>query len=86
MDQATIGQTLESISQIGIPIFSLTGSYLISNKNKWGNVLCLMAQPFWLYTAAHHQQWGAFFTSVVFTLIWINGTRKWFRKPEVALA
>lgn len=70
------------IAQAGILIFGLSGTFLITRKNKWGFVLALAAQPFWFLTAYLNDQWGVFFNSLVYTSLWIYGLYNWFWKND----
>ena len=70
---------LDAISQIIIFVFGLTAIFLLSClKNRWGNVVGLLTQPFWYITTWYHQQWGLFALSFVYTLVWCIGIYRWF--------
>lgn len=76
---------IELISQIFIPILSISGMFLVARKNKWGFMLSLLSQPFWFYTAYVNQQWGIFINTTFFTLVFIYGTYNWFKNPPKAV-
>jgi nicotinamide riboside transporter PnuC len=73
---------LEAISQVGITIFGITAVFLVAKKNKWGFVLGLISQPFWLMTSFLNKQWGIFILSIVYTFTWCFGIYEWFYKKE----
>jgi len=51
---------LDVISQLGIAVFGILAVILVAKKNKWGFVLGLLSQPFWLITSLINKQWGVF--------------------------
>ena len=75
---------LDLICQIGITIFGIAAIFLIAKKNKWGFVLGLISQPFWLITSMVNHQWGVFLLSIVYMFNWIFGIYNWFYKKEAA--
>jgi len=68
------------VNQIGLSVFGLAAIILVARKNKWGFVMGLISQPFWLMTSVINQQWGVFFLSVVYMGTWIYGIYTWFYK------
>ena len=73
-----MAQTLDQISQFALFFLSVSAIILVARKNKWGFVLGLSSQPFWLYTSYANDQWGIFLNSIVFTGTWIYGIYRWF--------
>ena len=73
---------LDMIAQFGITVFGLSSMFLIAHKNKWGFVVGLISQPFYLYSSWTHQQWGIFFNGLIYTANWIYGIYNWFIKEE----
>jgi len=73
---------MDFVNQIGITIFGLSAIILVAKKNKWGFVLGLLSQPFWLLTSYQNHQWGIFILSVVYCGTWILGIYEWFFKKE----
>lgn len=71
------------ISQIGIVVFGITSSFLIAKKNKWGFVLALMAQPFWLIAGFLDHSWGILVMTAVYTACSSYGIYTWFFKDLV---
>ncbi|MEK7072009.1 MAG: hypothetical protein AAB969_00405, partial [Patescibacteria group bacterium] len=53
-------------------------------KNKWGNVIGLIHQPFWYFTTWYHGQWVLFLMSLVYTIIWSVGIWQWFYKKPLS--
>ena len=50
---------------------------------RWGHVIGLAGQPFWLLSAASHQQWGMFAVSLVYTLVFAEGIYvEFFRRED----
>jgi nicotinamide riboside transporter PnuC len=72
----------EIINQIGLTVFGLAAIILVAKKNKWGFVLGLLSQPFWLMTSCLNGQWGVFILSIVYTGTWIYGIYEWFYKDK----
>jgi len=68
----------DKISQIGIAIFGISAIILVAKKNKWGFVLGLLSQPFWLITSFINKQWGVFLLSIFYVGSWILGIYEWF--------
>ena len=74
--------SIDAIAQVGLTIFGLTALILVAKKNKWGFVIGLISQPFWIATSLINQQWGVFAVSVAYSFIWIFGIYEWFCKKE----
>lgn len=73
---------LDSISQVFIVILGTASIILVAKKNKWGFVLGLLSQPFYIYTSLVNEQWGIFITSFIYTGSWIFGIYEWFFKDK----
>ena len=59
---------INTICQILIVVLGMTSIWFLAQKKpwaRWGYVLGLLAEPFWLYTAWVNKQWG-----VVFLVFW----------------
>jgi len=68
----------DSVTQFAIPILTIGSQIIISLKfPKWGLVVVLLAQPFWLYSTWKSYkkvgQIGMFINTVIFTFITIAG-------------
>ncbi|MFA6039644.1 MAG: nicotinamide mononucleotide transporter [Candidatus Peribacteraceae bacterium] len=66
------------IAQISISIFGAISVFLVARNNRWGWVMGLAMQPFWLITSYQHEQWGVFFVSFLYLGTWAYGTYRWF--------
>ena len=71
---------LDQISQVAIAILGIGAIFLIARKNKWGFVIGLLSQPFWLITSYLNKQWGVFLLSVIYIGMWTYGIYEWFYK------
>lgn len=70
------------IAQFGIAIFGVTAIILVARKNKWGFVLGLASEPFWILTAYENKQWGIQLLNVIYVFTWSYGVYKWFSKDK----
>lgn len=75
---------IDTISQIGVTILGPLAIFLVSKKNKWGFVVGLASQPFWLITLYLHQQWGPFIVAIIYVGSWGVGVYEWFYKSKQA--
>lgn len=69
-------RSLERIAQIAILVLSPIAILLISGVGpsaRWGFVVGLVSQPFWIYSTAKAGQRGMFVISVLYLAIWIRG-------------
>jgi hypothetical protein len=70
-------------AQIMIVISGLMAIIMIAKKNKWGFVIGLCSQPFWIFTTVVHQQWIIFAQTIIYVFIWLFGVYEWFfKKPK----
>lgn len=76
--------SIDAITQTGVVLFSVPAIFLVARKNKWGFVLGLLSQPFWIATAICHGQRGVLLLSIIYTLNWIHGIYKWFGEDGVS--
>jgi len=74
--------SLDALSQFGIMLFGISSIILVARKNKWGFVLGLISEPFWLITSYLNRQWGVFILAAIYAGTWAYGTYNWFRKPN----
>lgn len=60
------------ILMTGIPavVLAQTGS---PKYAKWGPILGLIGQPFWLYSTWTAGQWGMFINAILYTMAWGYG-------------
>lgn len=63
------------IAQSAILALSAIGIWLLSCRDagRWGWVVGLAAQPFWLWETLRAEQWGMFANAIVFTAIYFRG-------------
>ncbi len=73
---------LDAIAQVGITIFGVSAIILVAKKNKWGFVLGLASQPFWIITSYINKQWGVLLLSVIYVGSWAYGVYEWFLKNK----
>lgn len=68
------------ISQTFLAVLSLTAVFLLTSKpsNRWGHVVGLASQPFWLYASFSAEQWGIFICAIAYTVMWIRGIKNNF--------
>lgn len=73
----------ELISQFAILILGGLAIWLVSSKkdySKWGFVIGLISQPFWIYTTFSNKQYGMFVLSLWYTFGWTRGIYNNFKK------
>ena len=69
------------IAQAAILILSALALWLLSSKppSRWGWIVGLASQPFWIWETAHAEQWGMLANALVFTAIYARGAiNAWF--------
>lgn len=71
------------IVQTAILILSGAAIWLVGRRNswvrRWGYVVGLISQPFWLYAAYKAQQWGIFLLSIWYVWAWLSGIYEHWR-------
>jgi len=75
---------LDKICQIAILVLTPAAILLISKKIKWGFVVGIISQPFWIVTSYFNKQWGVFIVSILYLFIWGYGIYEWFFKKELS--
>lgn len=71
--------TIKLAANLGIFLFGCSAVWLIGRPEpwrRWGYILALCSQPFWLLMAFVQQDWGVFFISWVYAYSWAQGV--WF--------
>jgi hypothetical protein len=72
------------MSQFFIFIFGCSAIWLVSRREKWkrwGYIVGLCSQPFWLYTSFINKQYGIFALSLFYTYSWMQGIYNyWIKK------
>lgn len=65
------------IAQISILILGGAAIWLVGRRDRrvrrWGYVIGLISQPFWLYAAWKAQQWGILALSTWYLYAWADG-------------
>jgi hypothetical protein len=66
--------------QFAIVFFSCISVFLFSTKSwfRYGFVVGLLGQPFWIYASIESGQWGIFVVAIWFTVSHIRGIRNHF--------
>ena len=67
---------MDWIPQIGIVFTGCSAAWLVSRREqwkKWGYLLGLCGQPFWVWTSINNEQWGILALSVWYTYAWGQG-------------
>lgn len=64
--------------QVGLLLFGAAAIYLVgldptNPYQKWGYVVGLISQPFWLYSSFKMKNWGIFYLSIFYTYAWVEG-------------
>lgn len=75
---------LDDLAQLAILALSPIAIYLLAEPGpaaRWGFVVGLCSQPFWIYATAKARQLGMFAISLLYLAIWIRGIVNHF--PEL---
>jgi hypothetical protein len=65
--------------QLGILVFGCSSIWILGRPESWrrfGYLLGLLSQPFWLYMSIKTGQWGVFILSLFYAYSWAQGV--WF--------
>jgi hypothetical protein len=76
--------SLDAIVQLAIALLSPAAILLIAGSGpsaRWGFVVGLISQPFWIYATARSRQLGMLAVAVLYLAIWILGIVNHF--PEL---
>ena len=73
---------IDLVAQVGITIFGVGAIVLVARRNRWGFVLGLISQPFWIITSLINKQWGVLLLSIVYVGSWCYGVYEWFYKKK----
>lgn len=71
------------LEQIAIALLGVGALWCIQQEDsspwrRWGPVLGLAGQPFWIYTGLVHRQYGMLFINMLYTVVWAAGVwRHW---------
>lgn len=76
------------MEQIGIAVFGVIAVWLSQDKREsWRRYACLFGlagQPFWIWTAVIHEQWGIQALTALYTWAWARGAWANWIKPRIA--
>ena len=67
---------VSALAQVAIFIFGASAIWCVGRPEpwrKWGYLLGLCGQPFWLYLTATKEQWGIFALCLWYTYSWCQG-------------
>lgn len=69
------------IAQTAIFVLSATAAIMVASTGKWhrwGFVVGMVSQPFWLYATWTAEQYGIFALAIYYTFAWALGIHKRF--------
>jgi hypothetical protein len=75
---------LDIISQFMIALCGCSAIWLVSRREhwkRWGYIIGLVGQPFWLYTSLYNDQWGIFALSLWYAYAWCQGIYNYWLIP-----
>jgi hypothetical protein len=73
------------IIQILLFTSSALAMWLITRKESWskyGYIVGLCSQPFWLYSSFVHEQWGIFALGIFYLYSWVQGIFNFIINPK----
>lgn len=76
---------METISQVMIFLLGASGIWLVARKEdwkRWGYIVGMLAQPFWLYTSIVNEQWGVVALTAFYAYSWGMGIYNYWIKTE----
>lgn len=76
---------MNSIAQIAVFIFGSSAIWLVGRKEKWrrwGFILGLCGQPFWVYSFIVNHQYGMLAMTAAYTYSWGQGVYNYWIKKE----
>jgi len=74
---------IETIIQVLIVVLSAGAVWFVGRKEKWsrwGYILGLTSQPFWIYTTTKNSQWGLLILSLFYAYSWSVGIYNYWIK------
>jgi hypothetical protein len=77
---------MDKICQIAIILFGCSSIWMVGREEswrKWGFIIGLFGQPFWIHTAITHKQWGIFILACWYTYAWAQGAWNFIIKPII---
>lgn len=76
---------IDTICQVFIFILGGSAIWLVGRKEKWrrwGYIIGLLGQPFWIYTSIHNKQWGILILSLWYGYAWAQGIWNFWVKKD----
>lgn len=71
------------ILQIGIMVFGASAIWLVGRKEewrRWGYIMGLLGQPFWIVSAIQNEQWGILAMTMFYLYSWSQGIYNYWIK------
>jgi hypothetical protein len=75
------------ILQIGIMLFGASAIWLVGRKEswkRWGYILGMCGQPFWIISSIQNEQWGILIMTLVYAYSWGQGIWNYWIAPRRA--
>ena len=72
---------IDAVLQGAILVLSLAAVYLLTSPNeyaRWGHVVGLASQPFWLAATWRARQWGMLVLAIAYSGLWLRGIHTYF--------
>lgn len=72
---------MDAIAQLAILVLSPIAILLLASSGpaaRWGFVVGLISQPFWIFAAHRARQAGTFIVSILYLAIWLHGIANHF--------
>jgi len=80
---------MQTISQIAVFIFGASAIWFVGRKEswrRWGFILGLLGQPFWIYSFISNKQYGMLLMTAVYTYSWATGIyNHWIKKSKTGM-
>ncbi len=78
---------LDTIANLGICILGPIAVWFLMHKQKWmrwGYIIGLCSEPFWLLTALIHKQWGIVILAFIYSYCYTKGIwNYWIKNRRV---
>lgn len=73
-----MGRTKIKFDQVGIFLLGATAIYLVGLADtnplqRWGYIIGVLSQPFWIWASYSNRQWGILLLSIFYTYAWSMG-------------
>ena len=72
--------------QIPLFVFEACGMWMIARKEdwkKWGYVVGLCGEPFWIYTSLENKQYGILALAIFYLYVWCMGIYNYFNLKDI---